>query len=112
MENDRKDVITGEITRAVRDVTIEGIEVRKGQFLGLLEGKPRAAGDDLNPVLVDLVGQADVPTGGLVTLYWGEILSSNDAESASQALKEVYDDLDVELIDGGQPHYEFIVSIE
>ena len=47
-----------------------------------------------------------------MTLYWGEMLSSTDAESASQALQEVYDDLEVEVVHGGQPHYEFIVSIE
>ena len=112
MENARQEVKSGEITRAARDASIEGVDVRQGQFLALLDGKPRAAGDDLNPVLVDLVGHADVPSGGLVTLYWGEMLSSDDAESASQALREVYDDLEVEVVHGGQPHYEFIVSIE
>ena len=112
MEDARQDVKSGEITQAARDATIEGVDVRQGQFLALLDGKPRAAGDDLNPVLVDLVGHADVPTGGLVTLYWGEMLSSDDAESASQALQEAYDGLDVEVVHGGQPHYEFIISIE
>ena len=112
MEDARREVKSGEITRAARDASIEGVDVRQGQFLALLDGKPRAAGDDLNPVLVDLVGQADLQLGGLVTLYWGEMLSSADAESASQALQEVYDDLEVEVVHGGQPHYEFIVSIE
>ena len=112
MEDARQEVSTGEITRAARDATVEGVDVREGQFLALLDGKPRAAGDELNPVLVDLVGHADVPPGGLVTLYWGEMLSSSDAESASQALQEAYDGLDVEVVHGGQPHYEFIVSIE
>ncbi len=112
MEDARQEVKSGEITRAARDATIDGVDVREGQFLALLDGKPRAAGDDLNPVLVDLVGHADVPPGGLVTLYWGEMLSSSDAESASQALQQAYDGLDVEVVHGGQPHYEFIVSIE
>ena len=112
MEAARNAVVSGEITRAARDATIEGVEVREGQFLALLDGKPRAAGDELNPVLVDLVSHADLQPGGLVTLYWGEMLSSADAESASQALKAVYDGLDVEVVHGGQPHYEFIISIE
>ena len=112
MEDARQEVKTGEITRAARDASIEGVEVREGQFLGLLEGKPRASGDELNPVLVELLAEVDLQPGGLVTLYWGEMLSPNDAESASQALQEVYDDLDVEVVHGGQPHYEFIVSIE
>ena len=112
MEEARQEVKTGEITRAARDAAIEGVEVREGQFLGLLEGKPRAAGDELNQVLVDLVAEVDLQPGNLVTLYWGEMLSSGDAESTSQVLREVYDDLDVEVVHGGQPHYEFIVSIE
>ena len=112
MEDARQEVKTGEITRAARDASIEGVEVREGQFLALLEGKPRASGVELNRVLVELVAQVDLQPGNLVTLYWGEMLSSSDAESASQALQDVYDDLEVELIDGGQPHYEFIVSIE
>ena len=112
MEDARQEVKTGEITRAARDASIEGVEVREGQFLALLEGKPRAACDELNRVLVELVAQVDLQPGNLVTLYWGEMLSWDDAESASQALQEVYDDLDVEVVHGGQPHYEFIVSIE
>jgi dihydroxyacetone kinase-like predicted kinase len=112
MEEARQEVKTGEITRAARDASIEGVEVQEGQFLALLEGKPRASGDELNPVLVELLAEVDLQPGNLVTLYWGEMLSPNDAESASQVLQEVYDDLDVEVVHGGQPHYEFIVSIE
>ena len=112
MEDARREVKSGEITRAARDAAIEGVDVRQGQFLALLDGKPRAAGDDLNRVLVDLVGEAGVSAGDTVRLFWGEMLSSTDAESASQYLKQVYDGLEVQAIDGGQPHYEFIVSIE
>ena len=112
MEDARQEVKSGEITRAARDATIEGVNVRQGQFLALIDGKPRASGDELNPVLVDLVGEADVSKGDAVRLYWGEMLSSADGESASQALKAVYDGLEVDVHHGGQPHYEFIVSIE
>ena len=112
MEGTRQEVKSGEITRAVKDATIEGVDVRQGQFLALLDGKPRAAGDDLNPVLVDLVGEAGPEPGGRVTLYWGKMLSPADAKAASQALKDVYQGFEVEVHRGGQPHYEFIVSIE
>ena len=77
-----------------------------------LPAAPAAGEDDLTPVLVDLVGQADLQPRGLVTLYWGDMLSSDDAASASQSLKAVYDGLQVDVHHGGQPHYEFIVSIE
>ena len=112
MEDARQEVKTGEITRAVRDVTLDGVDVREGQFLALLEGKPRAAGDDLNRVLVDLIREAGDSPDLYVTLYWGDTLSSADVESAAQALRNVYDDIELEVVRGGQPHYQFIVSIE
>ena len=112
MEDARQEVKTGEITRAVRDVTLDGVDVREGQFLALLEGKPRAAGDDLNRVLVDLIREAGDSPDLYVTLYWGDTLSSADVESAAQALQNVYDDIELEVVRGGQPHYQFIVSIE
>ena len=112
MEEERSEVKTAEITWMPQTATTEGVDVREGQFLGLLEGRPRTAGDDLNRVLVDLVGEAGPEPGGRVTLYWGKMLSPTDAKAASQALQDVYDGFEVEVLRGGQPHYQFIVSIE
>ncbi len=114
MEAALQEVKSGEITRAIKDASIEGVDVREGQFLALLDGKARAAGDDLNRVLIDLVVEAGPERGGGVTLYYGKMLSPTDAESASKALQDEYDhlNLEVQVIQGGQPHYEFIVSIE
>ena len=112
MEEERSEVKTAEITWVPRTASIEGIDVREGQFLGLLDGKPRAASYDLNRVLVDLVGEAGPEPGGRVTLYWGKMLSPTDARVAWQALQDVYDGFEVEVHHGGQPHYEFIISIE
>lgn len=112
MEEARNAVTTGEITRAVRDATTEGVEVREGQLIGLLDGRLRVAGDELDRVLIDLVGEADVGPGGMVALYWGAMLSAADAESAAETLRNVYGDLEVQVYRGGQPHYEFLISIE
>ena len=112
MEEERSEVKTAEITWVPRTASIEGIDVREGQFLGLLDGKPCTADDDLNRVLVHLVGEAGPEPGGRVTLYWGKMLSPTDAKAASQALQDVYQGFEVEVHQGGQPHYEFIVSIE
>ena len=112
MEAGRHEVKSGEITRAARNASIEGVDVRQGQFLGLLDGRPSSAGDNLNQVLVDLVSEAGVSAGDTVRLFWGDMLSPKDAESASLALKQEFSGLEVQIIQGGQPHYEFIVSIE
>ncbi len=112
MEAARTAVTTGEITEAVRDATIDGVEVREGQFIGLIDGKLRVAGTTLHEELIGLVREAEVEDGSLVTLYWGSMLTPSDADSAAEALRNVYDGIEVEVIQGGQPHYQFIISIE
>jgi len=112
MQDARTAVITGEITEAVRDVTIDGVEVHKGQFIGLIDGKLRVAGAELHEVLIELVGKAEVEDGSLATLYSGAMLSPSEADSAADALRNVYDAIEIEVVQGGQPHYQFIVSIE
>jgi DAK2 domain fusion protein YloV len=112
MQDARASVVSGEITEAVRDVTIDGVEVRKGQLIGLIDGKLRVAGTNRNHVLIDLLGATEVEDGSLVTLYSGAMLTPSEADSAAEALRNVYDGVEVEVVQGGQPHYHFIISIE
>lgn len=112
MESARSSVTTCEVTEAVRDVTIDGVEVQRGQFIGLIDGKLRVAGADLHEVLTELVGKAEVEDGSLATLYSGAMLSPSEADAAAEALRNVYDAIEIEVVQGGQPHYQFIISIE
>ena len=112
MEESMADVITGEITRATRTVEIDGVKVREGQYIGLLDGKLLLGGDDLQEVLLDLLAQAEVEDRELVTMFYGGHLSKAQANRLSDAVRERFPHLEVELQEGGQPHYCLILSIE
>lgn len=112
MEAAKGDVATGEVTRAVRDSTMDGVPVREGQYIGLLDGSLVATGDDLKETLLDLISQAEVTDDTHITLYRGAMVSKSEADHCLEAIQNMYDAPEIEDVYGGQPHYEFIISIE
>ena len=103
---------TGEVTKAVRAVSLNGVSVRPGQRIGLLERELVAAGDDLVEVVLSLVRSAGLSEGELVTLYWGEDLTEIRAREVADRITAATAGAEVEVVYGGQPHYHFYVSIE
>ena len=113
MKAAKEEVVTAEVTRAVRDSTMDGIPVREGQYIGLLDGSLVATGDDLQETLLDLIGQAEVTDYTHIRLFQGVMVSKSDADDCVKAIQNVYDALETpEVVYGGQSHYEFIISIE
>ena len=105
-------VRSGEVTTAVRDSVVDGVKVRRGQTIALLDGGLAAAADTPSQALVKLLRHAGVSSDALVTLYWG---ADVDEASASEAMDEVrreWPGAEVEAVAGGQPHYHYLVSIE
>jgi hypothetical protein len=105
-------VRTAEITRAVREVELNGIAVKEGRLIGLLERELVVAGESLDEVLVALLHKAEPSEGDLVTLYWGDELTADEADATAAAVGGTFEDIEVEVMEGGQPHYPFIISIE
>jgi uncharacterized protein len=105
-------VHTIELTRATRSVEIDGVEVREGQFICLLNGKLALAGEDLPDVLLGSLAAADADQAELVTLYHGADLGARQANQIADQIRQAFPKQEVELVDGGQPHYQLIVSIE
>ena len=105
-------VRTGEVTEAVRAATLNDVAVEPGQLIGLLEHKLVVAGDDLSGVVAALLKEADVSEESLVTLYWGGPLGQDDVDEVARHLTEAFPGAEFEVVEGGQPHYHFIVSIE
>ncbi len=103
---------TGEITVATRSVELDGVNAEEGQVIGLLEGELVVCGNELGPMLLALLETADVEQAELVTLYHGKDLSPQEANALADLVRERWPELEVELVDGGQPHYWFILSIE
>lgn len=105
-------VTTIELTRAVRDVVLQGVDVRSGQMIGLLDEELVAAGDDERDVLRQTVGHGDVSRAELVTVFRGEGVGDEETEGVRAVLAELMPDAEVEFHPGDQPHYRFIISVE
>jgi dihydroxyacetone kinase-like predicted kinase len=112
MEASAARVATGEITRAVRAVQIDGRAVAVGELIGLHEGGIVVHGRDLGELLLDLLATLGAADAEIITLYRGEPVSEGEAENLVESVRARYPEQDVELALGGQPHYHFIVSVE
>jgi dihydroxyacetone kinase-like predicted kinase len=105
-------VRTIEITTAVRDAELDGLQVRSGDVLGLVDGKLAGAGTDVASVVTELLETMPINTYELLTIYRGRHVTGDQAEALQATLERRYPKLAIELHDGGQPHYQFILSIE
>lgn len=106
------EVASGEITNAVRDTEIDGVAIREGQYMAILDGKIIASVDTLAESLDRLVGQMLADGAGLITLYAGDALSEAAVETDVEMLQNNYDDADFEWYVGGQAIYPYLVSAE
>ncbi|MFH1537697.1 MAG: DAK2 domain-containing protein [bacterium] len=105
-------ISVAEITTAVRDAFMDGVEVRKGQAIAILDGKLLAAEDGYRKTLEATIENMIEKNAELVTLYSGEGISDDEAEEVRGSLGEKFPDVEFELHNGGQPHYMFLVSGE
>ena len=112
MEERLSSVLTGEVTEAVRSVSLNGIEAAEGQLIGLLERDLVVAGEDAVSVLLELLEVADTSEVELITLYSGAPIGRQEAEGGLSRAEAAYPDIEFELVRGGQPHYHFIISLE
>lgn len=112
MEETIQDIVTGEITTAVRDATIEEIHVKKGQVIGLLNGKLRTVGEAISSVAHELLAQADLEDKELITVYYGQEILEDEALVFADTLAAHFPELEIEVLPGGQPHYPYILSVE
>jgi hypothetical protein len=106
------DVITGEITWATRDVQFNGIRVQEGDAIGLLEDELVVSARSLREAVRWLLAEVDLSMCELVTLYYGDEIESAEADQLAEELMSDYPELEFEVVEGGQPHYPYILSAE
>ena len=106
------DIVTIEVTKAVRSTTSGDVKVATGQYISLLEGEIVLAGDTAEQVLESALSQSGLSYGHIVTLYLGEDADLEGAKGVSQRLQLEYPGIQVDLIEGGQPHYHYLASVE
>lgn len=105
-------VKTGEVTIATRTVEIDGVSVKDGQVIALLDGKLALAAESVEQGVLDLLEKANAAECEIVTLFYGEEMTHAESNRIADVIRETYSNLEIEVQEGGQPHYQFIISIE
>lgn len=105
-------VRSGEVTTAVRSMELNGLSVKKGQAIAFLDGRLVIADGNMPQVILDLLAMMDVEEGELITIYYGADTESAEAEQIAESVQRKYPSQEVELVAGGQPYYNYIVSVE
>ena len=103
---------TAEITTAIRTAQVGGVRVREGDFIGLVNGNLVIAGQDIEYVIRETLQRMSIEHYEIVTLYFGEGVTKQQAEDTARSIKEKYSHLEIEVVDGGQPHYAYVISAE
>lgn len=105
-------VKTGQITFAVRDTVFEDKEIKEGDIIGIHNGRIETVGQNIHDIAVDLVGHVVEEGDSLITIYYGQDTSEEDAQALGAEVAELFGDLDVEVRYGGQPLYYYLISAE
>ncbi len=107
-----KSAQTAEITTAVRSVQIDNINVREGDYIGVINGNLAVAGQGMVQVIYDTLQRMHIDNYEIVTLYYGADIALEEAQELAKQLKQRYSHLEIEVVNGGQPYYAYIISVE
>ena len=105
-------VKTGSVTYAVRDTEMDGIEIKEGNMLGLIEGKINKVGEDYFEVAEEVLESMIDEDSELITIFYGKDVDESKIEEFTELLEDKYEDCDVQLYKGDQPLYYFIMAVE
>ncbi len=112
MEEELSLVKTGQVTYAVRDTAIDGKEIHAGDIMGLDDHTIAAVGNDVTGTALELLSSMVDEDSELITIYYGSDLEEGDAQAFYEKVQETYPACDVELQNGGQPIYYYVISVE
>ncbi len=101
-----------EITRAIRSTRLGGFDIKKKQAIGFLDGDLVAVSDKPEDVLGEVLARVNLGEAEVITIYYGADTTPADTEQVVAGIREKYPKLQVEVIKGGQPHYNYMVSVE
>ncbi len=112
MSQEIKQVKFAEITYAVRDSVMNGLEIKEGDKIGILDGEISVTGDDENEIAKKLLDQMVDEDSELITLFYGNGLQEEEAGTLKEIIEESFPEHEVEIHWGGQPHYSYYISVE
>ncbi len=112
MEDAITAVKSGQVTYAVRDTSIDGKEIKTGDYMGIDDAGIQAVGKDITEVVKDLIGAMADDDSELLSIYYGSDVEEEKANALVEAVQAAYPDFEVEAHAGGQPIYYYILSLE
>lgn len=112
MESGMEAVKSGQVTYAVRDTSIDGKEIKTGDYMGIDDNGIQAVGTDIVQVVTDMIAAMADEDSELLSIYYGSDVDETDANALFETLQETYPDYEIDLHMGGQPVYYYIVSLE
>jgi DAK2 domain fusion protein YloV len=101
-----------EVTRAIRSTRLGGFDIQKKQAIGFLDGDLVAVSNKPEDVLSEVLGRVNLGKAEVITIYYGADTTPADTEQVVASIREKYPKIQVEVIKGGQPHYNYLVSVE
>jgi len=104
-------VKTGEVTNAVKDSSINGLSIKEGDYIGLIDDKVVANGDSAEQMVMVLL-ESMAPDGDLISIFYGADVNEDQATKLRELVEEKYPDYDIEIHYGGQPFYQYLISVE
>lgn len=108
-----QDVVTGEVTRAIKDSKDDfGNPIKEGDVIGILNGKIVAVGSDIDSVVMNMLEDADTDSYDTMTLLAGEDYTDENLEALSEAIEDKFDEIEVDAQRGDQPLYPIVFSLE
>ena len=107
-----ENVKTGQVTYAVRDTEIDGKTIKQNDFMGIGDKSILSVGTDLMATTLEMVDAMVDEDSAIVSIYFGSDSDEDSANELAAAIEEKYPDVEVEVNDGGQPIYYYVISVE
>ncbi|MBR6800772.1 MAG: DAK2 domain-containing protein [Eubacteriaceae bacterium] len=112
MNEAKGEVTTGQVTFAVRDTSVSGIEIHEGDILGMMNEDIVVCEKSVREAMIQLLDRMVTEDSELISVYYGEDVTKEEAEALADELSEKYEDCDIELSEGSQPLYYYIIGVE
>jgi DAK2 domain fusion protein YloV len=112
MQQAARAVHTIEVTRAVRDADVDGLSVKDGEYLGIANGRVVASATSADEALLTALVSSPIADMEIVTIYFGAGSTAKATDAVAARIREEHPGLAVEVVEGGQPHYPYVVSLE
>ncbi len=112
MSGFKEQVNSIEITAAIRDAKVNGLEVHQGNFMGIVDGKVLYAEETIEDAVFNSLDAVDARNAGIITVFYGDLVEGSMANDLGESIRNKYPEINVEIVQGMQPHYSYIISVD